>query len=522
MLGAVVAVIIVLAVLDLWVGVTNDAVNFLNSAIGARVASRRVILGVASVGVFFGAYFSSGMMEIARKGVFNPDLFVDASGTLNLGAILAVYLGVMAADVMMLDLFNTLGLPTSTTVSIISELVGASIAVVFWMSGCDLRAALAVINAGPVLGIYSGIFLSVLIAFTASAAAMFGLRLLFSRDLARTFPRFGWLWTAASFCSLSYFVLFKGLKNASFLSPAAVELLHRYLIPIMGGVAAAAAIAAIALAHRHELVFKAIILSGTCGLAIAFAGNDLVNFIGPSVAAAQAAFVQGVQLSGRLSTPGWALFAAGAVMVVSLWASRKAKSVTDTEVRLAGHGATEQRFESIGLARAIVRGAASVARVLRRLAPVSLRRAVASRTAAAAADDTAPPYDLLRASVNLTVASLLISIGTAHKLPLSTTYITFMTALGASLADGSWGRDSADSRVTGMLAVLGGWVVTGFLAALGAFVIASVAYLSMTSFEYGPVLGLGVIVAAIGMLLNRLASSHRRLLGARPTVVDEL
>ncbi len=523
MLGAVVAFIILLAVLDLWVGVTNDAVNFLNSAIGARVASRRVILGIAAAGVFFGAFVSNGMMEIARKGIFNPDIFVDAAGALNLGAILAVYLGVMAADVIMLDLFNTLGLPTSTTVSIISELVGASIAVVFWMSGGDLRAALAVINAGPVLAIYSGIFLSVVIAFSVSAAAMFGLRLLFTRDLAKTFPYVGWMWSAAAFCSISYFVLFKGLKNASFLSAGALELLHANILAIMGGVAAAAALAAFVLAKRHELMFKAIILFGTCALAIAFAGNDLVNFIGPSVAAAQAVFLEGVELSGGVPTPGWALAAAGLVMVLSLWTSRKAKTVTDTEVRLAAHGATRQRFQSTRLARAIVRAAETVGQGLRLLTPASLRHGLERRTAAAEApDDNAPPYDLLRASVNLTVASLLISIGTANKLPLSTTYITFMAAMGASLADGSWSRDSADSRVTGILAVLGGWVVTGFIAALAAFAIASLAYLSTTISAFGPLIGLALIGAIVVLSLMMLGRSHRVQLGTRATVVDEL
>jgi phosphate/sulfate permease len=518
-----VGVIIALAVLDLWVGVTNDAVNFLNSAIGARVASRRRILMVASGGVLFGALFSSGMMEVARKGVFDPDMFLTASGSVDIGAILAVYLGVMAADVILLDLFNTFGLPTSTTVSIISELVGASIAVSFWKHEGGVGTALSVINTGPVLGIYSGIFLSVVVAFTTAAAVMFVLRLLFTHDLEHSFPRVGWLWTAVSFCAITYFVLLKGLRNVTFLSETTKTLLFANIWWIMVGVATTAALAAILLARHHRLVFTAIILSGTCALAIAFAGNDLVNFIGPSVAAAQAVFVEGIVLSGRVPTPNWALFLAGVMMTLSLWSSRKARTVTDTEVRLAAQGKMKQRFGSTRFARALVQFSLVVGRIAHFLTPRSLRRALEDRTRRdPVLDEDAPPYDLLRASVNLTVASMLISIGTANKLPLSTTYITFMVAMGASLADGTWTRDSAESRVSGMLAVLGGWVLTGFIAATGAFVIASVLYVLGSWFSFGSIVGLLLVIAAVGFAVFKLATSHRRLFGDRETVMDEL
>jgi phosphate/sulfate permease len=518
-----VGVIITLAVLDLWVGVTNDAVNFLNSAIGSRVAGRRRILLIASGGVLFGALFSSGMMEVARKGVFNPDFFVGAGGRLDIGAILAVYLGVMAADVILLDLFNTLGLPTSTTVSIISELVGASIAVSFWMHGGDVGAALGIINTGPVLGIYSGIFLSVIVAFSSAAIVMYLLRLLFTHDLERTFPKVGWLWTAVSFCAITYFVLLKGLRNASFLDESTKTALFDNIWWIMAGVATVSAVAALLLARHHRHVFTAIILSGTCALAIAFAGNDLVNFIGPSVAAAQAVFVEGVHLSGKVPTPNWALMAAGIMMVLALWSSRKARTVTDTEVRLAAQGNLEQRFGSTRFARALVKTSVAVGRVIRTLIPRSLRATLEGRTRRdPGTEEGAPPYDLLRASVNLTVASMLISLGTANKLPLSTTYITFMAAMGASLADGTWTRDSAESRVSGILTVLGGWVLTGLIAAASASVIASVVYVLGSSLSVGPILSLALVVGAVGLAVVKLATSHQQLFGDRETVMDEI
>jgi phosphate/sulfate permease len=471
------AAIVGLALLDLWVGVANDAVNFLNSAIGSRVATRRLILAVASVGVLLGALSSSGMMEIARRGVFDPDRFLDADGALMLGALLAVYLGVMAADVVMLDLFNTFGLPTSTTVSIISEMVGASIAVALWLGGGHLGEALTVINTGPVLGIYSGIFLSVVVAFTSAALIMFVIRLIYSHDLERTFPRMGWLWTGLSFAGLAYFVLFKGLKNAALLGGAAGDFLHAHIGWIVAGAFVAFAIFGVIFGSRPKLVLGAIILCSTGALAMAFAGNDLVNFIGPSVAAAQAALVEGIRLSGKVKTPPWALLVAGAVMVAALWRSRKARRVTDTEIRLAASGTTEQRFRTNLFARTLVYWSQIGWSLLTRATPRPVKQAVGSRTEPPPPSADTPPYDLLRASVNLTVASLLISVGTANKLPLSTTYITFTAAMGAALADRTWRSEDADQRVAGILTVLGGWVVTGFLAAFGGFVMASIVYL---------------------------------------------
>jgi len=505
--------IIALAILDLWVGVTNDAVNFVNSAVGARIASRRTIFIIVSFGVVIGALISSGMMEVARKGVFDPGFFYDAEGKLNVNAILCIYLGVMAADIITLDLFNTLGLPTSTTVSIVSELAGASLAMGVWMSG-DVGD---VIKTGPLLDIYIGIFASILVAFIGAAIVMFLLRLIFSHDLAKSFPAYGWLWTGISFCALSYFVLFKGLKNAPFLSDETNAWLHAHIYTVMGGVFIVSALVAIIFAKHHRIIFKAIILTGTCSLAIAFAGNDLVNFIGPSVAAAQAVFIEGVDLSGKVKTPGWALFAAGAIMVFALWRSKKAKSVTDTEVRLASGGSLEQNYSAANWAKAIIKIILKLYSLAIYLIPRGFRQLAERRTNGKQHNRAdAPPYDLLRASVNLTIASIIISSGTALKLPLSTTYITFMVAIGASLADRAWEEGTAASRVKGMLTVIGGWLVTGFLAAGVAFLITTLLY----HIGLGP--GMLIVAITIALWLIKSAASHKRNLGTRETVTDQL
>ncbi len=497
-LGVALAAIIGLALFDLWVGVANDAVNFLNSAIGARVAARRTILLVAAGGVLLGTLTSRGLMEVARKGIFDPDRFVDPStGAVLLLSILAIYLGVMAADVLLLDLFNTFGLPTSTTVSIISEMVGAAIAVALWTTPGGFREAVTVIQAGPVLGIYSGIFLSVLVAFTTAALLMFVVRLLFSHDLERTFPGVGWLWTGLSFAALGYFVLFKGLTKTNLLPPDILDSLLGHTWLLLAGLFVVGALLGLALRMRHEPALKLIVLGGTGALALAFAGNDLVNFIGPAVAAGQAVFVQGIQLSGSVPSPSWALFLAGVIMVGSLWRSGKSRRVTDTEVRLAAHGATRQRFKENGLARAIVWWGRALFWLTGRMTPRPVARAVNGRTTPPLPTADQPPYDLLRATVNLTVASLLISIGTANKLPLSTTYITFMAAMGAAFGDRVWRTEDAEQRVAGILMVLGGWLITGFIAAAGAFVMASIIVLLETW-------GVFLVVGAVAWGLSRM------------------
>ena len=497
-------VLIGLAAFDLWVGVANDAVNFLNSAFGSKAASRRVIMTIAVAGVVFGALTSSGLMEVARRGVFDPSWFTDpTTGAVLLSAIIAIYLGVMTADVLLLDLFNTFGLPTSTTVSIVSELVGASIAVALWSSASGFMDALSVINTGPVSGIYSGIFLSVLVAFLSSALVMVLLRLLYGRNLERSFRTMGWIWTGASFSALSYFVVYKGLRSTSILGPDGFARLETLLPVLLGLSFAAAALLGILLRNRWQLVLRTVILVATGGLAVSFAGNDLVNFIGPTVAAGQAVLVEGVDLGGRVPTPSWALLLAGAIMAAALVTSRKARRVTDTEIRLAANGGTaEQQYRAHWLSSRIVVLGTWLGSGLLMLVPRRLKDALSRRTAPVPASPDDPPYDLLRASVNLVVASLLISLGTAQGLPLSTTYITFMAAMGAAFGDRVWGAEDAEARVAGMLVVLGGWLLTGFIAAAAAFVMASIIYLGG---------GLGILAACILVALGvaRLAAVRR-------------
>ncbi|WP_420633193.1 inorganic phosphate transporter [Candidatus Palauibacter sp.] len=489
--------ILALATFDLWVGVANDAVNFLNSAFGSRVARRRVIMIISTVGILFGALTSSGLMEVARRGVFDPSHFVDPQGAIILTSILALYLGVMAADVLLLDLFNTFGLPTSTTVSIVSELVGASIAVALWTNGGGIDGALEVINSGPVLGIYTAIVLSVVTAFVSAAVVMFVVRVLYGHDLKSSFPRWGWLWTGVSFAAMTYFVLFKGLLGAAILDDGTISMLRDRIVLILGSVFVVAGGLAMAFRQQPSRVIGAIVLTGTGALSIAFAGNDLVNFIGPSVAAFQAVLVEGVDLSGRVGTPPWALLLAGAVMVTALTRSRKARRVTDTEIRLAAQGHTKQRFRTSGLGAALVALGHAGLGAARRLTPGGIRSRIEGRTAPPSLDPAAPPYDLLRASVNLTVAALLISIGTANGLPLSTTYITFMAAMGASLGDRTWRAADAEQRVTGILVVLGGWLITGLIAAAGAFVMASLIVLTGTA-------GLPIVAVLVAVGVWRL------------------
>lgn len=455
--------------------------NFLNSAFGSRVARRRVIMTIATIGILLGAFTSSGLMEVARRGVFDPGFFVNDQGAVVLTSILALYLGVMAADVLLLDLFNTFGLPTSTTVSIVSELVGASIAVAFWTGAGGLGGALEVINGGPVLGIYSAIFLSVITAFLSAAVVMFLVRVLYGFDLATSFPRWGWLWTGVSFAAMTYFVVYKGLQGAAILGEETMSMLRDRIVLILAGVFALSGGLAVLFRRQPMKVIAAIVLTGTGALSMAFAGNDLVNFIGPSVAAFQAVLVEGIDLSGRVATPPWVLLLAGVIMAAALIRSRKARRVTDTEIRLAAQGHTKQRFRKSRIGATLVTLGYACLRLVGRLTPGGLRSRVEGRTAPPPLDPSAPPYDLLRASVNLTVAALLISIGTANGLPLSTTYITFMAAMGASLGDRTWRAADAEQRVTGILVVLGGWLITGLIAAAGAFVMASLIVLTGTA-----------------------------------------
>ena len=472
-----VGILFVFATVDLMVGVSNDAVNFLNSSVGSRVAPRRIILIVASLGILAGVTFSSGMMEVARKGIFHPRFFT-------MPDLMIIFLAVMITDVLLLDLFNTFGLPTSTTVSIVFELLGATVAISvakIMQNDQSLLLIAEYINTGKALAIISGILLSVVIAFFCGALAQLATRLLFTFNFETRLRRWGGLWGGLALSMIGYFILVKGATGASFLTPETVAWIKTHTWTIIGG-----SFIFFTLLFQLLLIFtrinilKPIVLTGTFALAMSFAANDLVNFIGVPLAGFHAftiAQIAGNPLTASMAplekavnTSTFFLLAAGAVMVGTLWVSRKAQTVTRTEVNLGRQKEGIERFDSSHLSRIIVRIFLRIFDGFCMVCPNLIRRWVRKRLnadgyqPAPGFDGKIPEFDLLRASVNLMVASALVSWATSMKLPLSTTYVTFMVAMGTSLSDQSWGLESAVYRVTGVLAVVGGWFFTAFMA----------------------------------------------------------
>jgi phosphate/sulfate permease len=504
-----------LAVSDLIVGVSNDAVNFLNSSIGSKVAPRRVIMAIASVGMLAGVTFSSGMMEVARKGIFHPKYFT-------MPELLVVFLAVMLTDIILLDLYNTYGLPTSTTVSIVFELLGAAVAVSLLklhQSGTGFGELVNYINTAKALAIIFGILLSVVVAFFSGALVQFVSRILFTFDFERRLRRYGALWCGAALSTIVYFILIKGSKGASFLTPETVVWIrsHTGLI-LLGSFAACAMVLQLLLWLTRVHILKIVVLVGTFALAMAFAANDLVNFIGVPLAGL-AAYTEAGASDSPLTLPMVALqepvrsntlylLLAGVIMVVTLWVSRKARTVTKTEVRLGRQDEGYERFESTVLSRAIVRLVATVFASVLKVVPGSVRRWVTGRLdrtdfrPTPAADGSVPSFDLVRASVNLMVAAALISLATSLKLPLSTTYVTFMVAMGTSLSDQAWGRESAAYRVSGVLTVIGGWFVTAMMAFTVAGVFA-------TAIFFGRAVAVVVIAVLAVLIIAHTRRVHR-------------
>ncbi len=472
-----VGILFFLAISDLVVGVSNDAVNFLVSAIGSKAAPFIVIMIVAGLGVLFGATFSNGMMEVARKGIFHPEFF-----TFN--DIMIIFLAVMLTDIILLDLFNTFGMPTSTTVSIVFELLGAAVAVSLIMISKNNESFAEVskyINSAKALAIIGGILLSVIVAFSVGAIVQYLSRILFSFNYQNTYKYFGALWGGVAITAITYFIMIKGLKGSSFAGKGTeiYSLVKDNTITIiLLSFASWTVILAIVQFLFKANIFKIIVIVGTFALAMAFAGNDLVNFIGVPLAGfasyqdwaasgtpADSFLMDG--LSGKVGTPTLYLLLAGLIMVVTLFVSKKAKSVTETSLNLSRQDEGYERFESSVLSRSIVRASMSFSKTIGVIVPNGISRAVQSRFEIKKTDipkDKEQAFDLIRASVNLMVASILISIGTSLKLPLSTTYVTFMVAMGTSLADKAWGRESAVYRVSGVISVIGGWFVTAFVA----------------------------------------------------------
>jgi phosphate/sulfate permease len=474
----IVIVLFALAISDLIVGVSNDAVNFLNSAIGSKVAPFRIIILIAALGILIGTTFSSGMMEVARKGIFHPESFYFSE-------IMIIFLAVMMTDVILLDLFNTFGLPTSTTVSIVFELLGAAVAISLVKikhSAYTLADMGKFINTERALLIISGILLSIVVAFTVGIVIQYFSRIIFTFNIKKTIKYFGALWGGLAITGITYFILIKGAKGSSFLSDEKINWISNNSLLIMGMSFAFWAILTQLLHWIFKInVFKVIVLFGTFALAMAFAGNDLVNFIGVPLAGFESFKIYSAQhaiganefamssLRGQVNTPTSFLIIAGLVMVITLWFSRKARTVTRTEINLGNQDEINERFSSSVFARTIVRQWLLLGNFFKKLMPNPFLKAIDKRF-----DDKqfkkevkknkGVSFDMVRASVNLAVSSSLIAFATSYKLPLSTTYVTFMVAMGTSLADRAWGRESAVYRISGVITVIGGWFFTAFSA----------------------------------------------------------
>lgn len=463
-----------LAIFDLLVGVSNDAVNFMNSAVGAKVARYKTIVIVAAVGVFVGAIMSNGMMDIARHGIFQPANF-------SFYEIMCILLAVMVTDVVLLDVFNTLGLPTSTTVSMVFELLGGTFILAILKIIGDETGLLSLgdmMNTEKALSVIMGIFLSVAIAFIAGTLVQYISRIIFSfnykKHLSWTIGIFGGI----SVTSLSYFVLIKGLKSAPFMSAESLAWIDQNTTLLVAGCFVFFTLLMQILHWCKVNVFRIIVLLGTFALALAFAGNDLVNFIGVPLAGFSAytdyvansngAGIHDFMMSSLMSsakTPAIFLFASGIIMVYALATSKKAKNVIKTSVDLARQEEGDEMFGSSALARTIVRRATTINEFMVKVIPVGMRRWIDSRfNKDEVILENGAAFDMVRAAVNLVLSGLLIIIGTTMKLPLSTTYVTFIVAMGSSLADRAWGRESAVYRITGMLSVIGGWFITAFVA----------------------------------------------------------
>lgn len=478
----------VLAVFDLMVGVSNDAVNFLNSAIGAKAASFKTIMIISAIGIFIGASLSNGMMDIARHGIYQPEHFYFEE-------IMCILLAVMLTDVVLLDVFNSMGMPTSTTVSMVFELLGGTFALALIKVYGDSSLELGdLINTDKALSVIMAIFVSVAIAFFFGMLVQYIARVIFSFNYQNKMKYSIGLFGGIAATAIIYFMLIKGLKDSSFMTKENLAWVKDHTAQL---VLTCFVFFTVLMQILHWLkinVFKIIVLLGTFALALAFAGNDLVNFIGVPLAGyssfldytangagyAPDSFLM-TSLLGPASTPWYFLVGAGAIMVYSLFTSRKAHAVVKTSVDLSRQDEGEETFGSTPIARTLVRISLNMSNSLSRIIPEGSKNWIDSRfrkDEAIIADGGA--FDLVRASVNLVLAGLLIAVGTSLKLPLSTTYVTFMVAMGSSLSDRAWGRDSAVFRITGVLSVIGGWFLTAGAAFTICFFVALIIHFGGT------------------------------------------
>lgn len=509
----IVIFLFLLAVFDLSVGVSNDAVNFLNSAIGSRAATFKVVITVAAVGVFVGASMSNGMMDIARHGIFRPEHFTFYD-------VICIFMAVMVTDIILLDVFNTLGMPTSTTVSMVFELLGAAFAIsLLKMAGdsCDLTLG-DLLNTEKAISVILGIFLSVAVAFVFGMVVQWLSRAIFTFNYR---SRLKWkigIFGGVASTAIIYFLLIKGIKDLAFMTPELKAWINGNTPLIIGGCFVFFTVLMQILHMLKVNVFKVVVLMGTFSLAMAFAGNDLVNFIGVPLSGLSAyndyiangtgdpgAFMMN-SLNGSANTPVYFLLGAGVVMVVSLATSKKARKVVETSVNLTRQDVGDEMFGSSRLSRNLVRWTIGFVSWLKEYIPQGVRQWIGRRfNTSEVIMENGAAFDLVRGSVNLVLAGALIAAGTSLKLPLSTTYVTFMVAMGTSLADRAWGRESAVFRITGVISVIGGWFITAGVAFIAAGIIVTLMHFGGTS-----VMVIVAIAALVLLIRSNIVAKRKK------------
>ena len=497
----------ILAIFDLSVGVSNDAVNFLNSALGSKAASFKTIMIIAAVGIFAGATLSNGMMEVARHGIYQPQYFYFSE-------IMCILVAVMLTDVVLLDIFNSLGMPTSTTVSLVFELLGGTVALAL-IKIINTEGALQfgdLLNTDKALTVILAIFVSVAIAFFFGTLVQYLSRMLFTFNYKPRMKYFVAVFGGIATTSIIYFMLIKGLKDTTFMSGEVLSWVDQNTSKIVWGCFISSTFIMQILHWCKVNVFKIVVLLGTFALALAFAGNDLVNFIGVPLAG-YAAYLDYISYGGTVSpdgllmtsllgpakTPWYFLIASGLVMVIALFTSKKAHNVVKTSLDLSRQSDGDEAFGTSPVARVLVRTCSNMSSSILSVVPESVKQWTDKRfNQDEIILEKGASFDLIRASVNLVLAGLLIALGTSLKLPLSTTYVTFMVAMGSSLADRAWGRESAVYRITGVLSVIGGWFITAGAAFLICFIVATIIYFG----------GTAAILAMVGLAIFSLVRSN--------------
>ena len=512
----VVVVLVIFALTNLWVGVANDAVNFLGSAVGSKAASFKKLMFIAALGMLLGVTFSSGMMEVARNGIVHPQMFL-------LQDIIIIFLAYAIGDLILLDLFNTFGLPTSTTVSMIFGLVGSGTVVSLMKisgNGGNMAELANYINTAKVLTFASAIIISVVVSFLVGAIAQYLSRMLFTFDYKDTFRRWGGLWSGLAITLISYFLIMKGLKGASFITADTLKLINdNTLLLLAANFVLWTLVTQLLISFTKVNVLKGIVLLGTFSLAMAFAANDLVNFLGAPLAGISAYMFASASanplnqnmdaLNAPYSANTLILLAAGSMMVFILYFSKKSKTVTKMAVGLSSQGDEVERFQSYGISRGLVRSVVNVFDGVQAVTPKPIQQFVASRFDKKKMPkwdhptEAPPAFDLIRAAVNLMVSAGLISFGTSMKLPLSTTYVTFIVAMATAFSDRAWGRDSAVYRVSGVLTVIGGWFLTAIMAALIAGTIALIIW-------FLGFWGMGIVIVTAGLLVLKNTLLHKK------------